>query len=280
MPQAIDRRQQKATAKSILRGAQVNPRAITALYLFLALLLDQIPALFSAGAGLLSGGFQPLRLFLTVAVDLAGTVLSCGWLLYCMGVRRGQRKEYATLGDGFPFAGKIIALSVLEGLLLGLRLLPASVCVYAVYFSGLPMSSTEATVCGLITLLSLYLTVTAFYSYRFCMYNLCRQPELGSLRALRLSALQTRGYRRQLFFLDLSFLGGLVLSLLPSLYLLSASLNPEGQNPAALLSLTLLSNVWNLVVSVFFLPYFRLTDLGYFEQIRLSREPEAQLPPL
>ena len=279
MPQLLNRRQLKTTAKAILRAAQVNPRAITALYLLLTLLLDQIPSLLSPQSETLSGGIQPLQLFVTVIVELAGTVISFGWILYCMGIYQGQRKEYATLGDGFSFAGKIIALSILEGLLLGVRLLPASLCIYAVYFSGMPMSSTEATICGVITVFSLYLTITAFYSYRFAAYNLCQQPEQGSLRSLRMSVLQTRGYKRQLFFLDLSFLGWALLALLPSLYLLVLSLNPQAQLPAGFLGLTLLANVWSLVVSLFYLPYFRLTDLGYFDAASRSLRLEAQVPP-
>ncbi len=279
MPQPINRQEMKNTAKAILRDAQVKLRAITALFLFLSLLLNQISSLLLSRASQLTEGINPLELFPAVIVDLASTVLSCGWILYCMGIYQGQRKEYAALGDGFSFAGKIIALSILEELLLGVRLLPAAMCVYAVYFSGMPMSSTEVTVCGLITVFSLYLTITALYSYRFSRYNLCEQPGMGSLRALRMSVLQTRGHKRQLFFLDLSFLGWLVVSLLPALYLLMVSLNPGFQGPGSTLGLTLLADVWYLAAAVFFLPYFQLTDLGYFDALKHSPGLEAQLPP-
>jgi hypothetical protein len=49
--------------------------------------------------------------------------------------------------------------------------------------------------------------IIAAYRYRFALYNLCENPELGVMEALAMSKAQTLGFKWQLFVLDLSFIG-------------------------------------------------------------------------
>lgn len=53
--------------------------------------------------------------------------------------------------------------------------------------------------------------IIAGYRYRFALYNLCENPEMGVMEALNMSKAQTRGHKWELFVLDLSFLGWIIL---------------------------------------------------------------------
>ena len=151
-----------------------------------------------------------LVLFVSVVASLAGTVLSAGEVLYHLGVRRGEEMPYTTLFDGFSFAGKIILLSIVQ---------------YIFIF--------------LWSLLLIVPGIIAAYRYRFALYNLCENPEMGVMEALNMSKAQTLGFKGQLFVLDLSFIGWYLLSGLTAGILL----------------------IW-------LAPYRMQTEMGYFRQIK------------
>ncbi len=50
------------------------------------------------------------------------------------------------------------------------------------------------------------------YSYSMMFYIMAEYPQIGVTRAMNLSKVMTRGYKADLFFLDLSFLGWTILS--------------------------------------------------------------------
>ena len=95
-----------------------------------------------------------------------------------------------------------------------------------------------------------------------------------------MSKRQTVGYKAQLFLLDLSYYGWAFLAALPSAVLewcvsyqeLSAIVGLAG-TPALITSLLALSDfswvliidLWSLAVSLFYLPVYQCTELGYFE---------------
>ena len=49
--------------------------------------------------------------------------------------------------------------------------------------------------------------IIASYRYSFALYNLLNDPEMGVMEAMALSKKQTRGYKADLFVMDLSFIG-------------------------------------------------------------------------
>lgn len=155
----------------------------------------------------------PVVLFVSVFVWLLGCVLSAGWILYHLGVRQGKVMPYDTLFGGFSFAGKIILLNVLMGVFVFLW-----ACLFIVP--------------GII----------AAYRYRFALYNLCENPELGVMDALNMSKQQTRGYKLDLFVLDVTFLGWSLLCVLTA-----------------------------GILSIWMTPYIQQTDLGYFEAIKAEK---------
>jgi len=250
----IDRPQRKREAAELLRTAQVSPKAMTALFLGLALVLDLI-------SSFADGGF--LGIFINILASLLSSVLGAGFVLYCMAIRRGERAEYLTLFDGFSFVGKLIALELLTTLF---------ICLWSMLF--------------------LIPGVIAAYRYSFAMYNLYENPGIGVMEALDMSKRQTLGYKWQLFTLGLSYFGWNLLARFPSVLLAQLFARaltdelfygvpaPTAYFGVPILVLSLLASIWNLAVSLFYLPNYVCVQLSYFETAkRTSGVGEGAEPP-
>ncbi len=225
----LDRVQLKMEAKAITKNARVSAYLFTLLYLAIGLVLDSLDWLTSGSSDVLvymetympevDVSFyptSPLSLppvvsgFISIVVSLVAVVLSAGYILYAMSVRKGLETPYATMFDGFLFAGKIILLSIVQ---------------YIFIF--------------LWSLLFIIPGFIAGYRYRFALYNLCENPEMGVMEALNMSKAQTRGHKWELFVLDLSWIGWNILC-----------------------TLTL------GILSIWIAPYIQQTDIGYFQAIK------------
>ena len=228
----LDRVQLKYEAKAITKNAAVSAYLFTLLYLAIGLVISGIDWLISGApqTQLVSyvEDYMPefsmyleltepvLHLptvvagFLSIVLSLVSAVLSAGYILYTMSVRRGIVTPYSTMFDGFLFAGKVILLQIV-----------ISIFVF------------------LWSLLFVIPGIIAGYRYRFALYNLCENPEMGVMEALNMSKVQTRGHKWELFVLDLSFIGWNILC-----------------------GLTL------GILSIWITPYIQQTDIGYFEAIK------------
>lgn len=259
MAELINRRALKTEVKHLLADSEVSPKAMTALYLGLLLVLNLLPMI-PQEAGLLAT-------FINILTFLMKLVLSAGFVLYCMAIRRGERAEFLTLFDGFAFVGKIIALNLI-------------IFVFVFFWS----------------MLFLVPGIIASYRYRFALYNLFDNPEISVMEALHLSKMQTFGYKAQLFALDLSYFGWTFLAMLPSaFYNSSLMLEPYMDTMDAVASTisfvtpefaaaaimpaaawTVVIGLWDLVVSMFYYPNFQCVELGYFETAKRTSGLNAQ----
>ena len=244
----IDRKGMKAEVREMLSGAQVSPRAITALYCGLLLVLNMVSA-FAGDTGFLST-------FVTILTSLLNVILGAGFATYCMAIRRGERAEYITLFDGFSFVGKLIGLTIVTALFIWLW-----------------------------SMLFIIPGIIAAYRYRFAPYNLYENPGIGVMEALEMSKRQTMGYKGQLFALGLSYLGWTLLASLPAIVevgmlyygLFSSAFDymngtiaamPADISTFAVLPAwlwTLIISLWSMAVSLFYLPNYQCVELGYFE---------------
>lgn len=223
----LDRIQLKREAKLITKNARVSAYLLTLLYLVIINVLDLISTYVGGDIVvylreflpqvpvpeflLRAAAFPPLLvLFVTVVISLLTSVLYGGWTLYHLAVRRGEGAGYGTLFDGFSFAGKLILLDIIA---------------YIFIF--------------LWSLLFVIPGIIAAYRYRFAVYNLCENPEMGVMEALNMSKVQTSGYKADLFILDLTFLGW-----------------------------NILCGVTLGLLSIWVAPYVFQTELGYFQQIK------------
>ena len=227
----LNRIELKQGAKAITRSASVSAYRFTFIYLLVVAVLNGADnymrltdslVVYMGGQFVNIGAYLPFThapfptaavVFVGVLVWLLGSVLQAGWVLYHQGVRRGEEMPYSTLFDGFGFTGKIILLNLVIGLFVFLW-----------------------------SLLLVIPGIIAIYRYRFALYNLCENPELGVMDALRLSKQQTMGFKLDLFVLDVTFIGW-----------------------GLLCGLTL------GILSIWIQPYIQQTDLAYFDAIRAAK---------
>ena len=173
----INRKALKQDVRTQLKDAQVSPKAMVALYSGLTLVLNMLSYVGTTGF---------LSTFLSILTTLVTMVLASGFALYCMAVRHGERAEFLTLFDGFSFAGKVIAVNLLMYLYITLW-----------------------------SLLFVIPGIIAAYRYRFALFNLYENPDISPFEALNMSKRQTTGYKLQLFLMDFSYIGWLLLATLP-----------------------------------------------------------------
>ena len=239
MAQLIDRKHLKQEMKELLRSAQVSPRGMTCLYLALVLVLN----LADSFMGLMNPGL--LGTFISILTGLMSMVLASGFVMYCMAIRRGERAEYLTLFDGFSFVGKVILLNIV-------------IYLFTFFWS----------------LLFVIPGIIAAYRYRFALYNLYENPDMDIMEALNLSKRQTQGYKMELFKLDLSYMGWILLSILPSLFFTSQAiltLGFSGMDPYAALAAPmplwqiLTASAFVYALSIFYLPNYQCVQLAYFD---------------
>lgn len=138
----------------------------------------------------------PVQMFLDIFLNLLSMLLSAGFVIFLMELRRGLEPPYAAMFDSFSILGRIIWLQI-------------NVYVRVLLWSLL------FTIPGIV----------AAYRYRFALYNLLENPELSASQAIALSKVQTYGMKMELFVCDLSFLGWNIVSLF-TLSLLSIWLTP------------------------------------------------------
>ena len=247
MPMQLDTGAIKAESRSLLRTGEVNPFRMTLFYLLIALVLDMI----NSGVSYMidsAGGFTVLSFsFVSILVGLVALVLNAGYYCYCFGILRREEMPYESLFDAFPFAGKVILLSIVEGVFIFLW-----------------------------SMLFVIPGIIAAYRYSFAMLNLCENPELGVMEALNLSKQQTNGYKMQLFLLQLSFIGYQIAAVLIALlyeYVIISYL-PDSLSGAVLG--TLIYGVLSAVVDVYLTPYLNLSTCRFY---LLATAPQVNEPP-
>ena len=225
----LNRIELKSNAKAITKSARVSAYQMTLLYLVIRFVLGLADNYVSADEGtwVEIGDMQfqvqslfhhaafptPVVVFVSVLVWLLGCVLAAGYVLYHQGVRRGEEMPISSLFDGFGFVGKIVLLNLV-------------ITVFVALWS----------------MLFIIPGIIAGYRYRFALYNLCENPELGVMDALNMSKAQTKGYKLDLFVLDLTFIGW-----------------------------SLLCGLTLGILSIWITPYIQQTDLGYFEAIKAEK---------
>ena len=181
----LNRIELKLNAKAITKSARVSAYQMTLLYLVIRFVLGLADNYVSADEGtwVEIGDMQfqvqslfhhaafptPVVVFVSVLVWLLGCVLAAGYVLYHQGVRRGEEMPISSLFDGFGFVGKIVLLNLV---------ITVFVALWSILF----------IIPGII----------AGYRYRFALYNLCENPELGVMDALNMSKAQTKGYKLDL----------------------------------------------------------------------------------
>lgn len=247
MPMQLDIGAIKAESRSLLRTGSVNPFRMTLFYLLITLVLDTI----NSGVSYMidsAGGFTVLSFsFVSILVGLVALVLNAGYYCYCFGILRREEMPYESLFDAFPFAGKVILLSIVEGVFIFLW-----------------------------SMLFVIPGIIAAYRYSFAMLNLCENPELGVMEALNLSKQQTNGYKMQLFLLQLSFIGWYLLAAAVMwVYWAAVYFLLPDSYPGIMLG-SLLFFALSIAAEIYLKPYLQLSVCGFYLR---ATAPQVNEPP-
>ena len=243
----LDRAAIRREARELIRTARVSPIKFTLLFLAVSLALSLLDTALTSLTGRIVGVAFVSVSFASILIGLITQVLDAGYKCYCLGVHRREEMPYESLFDGFTFAGKVIALYIVEGFF---------VALWSMLF----------VIPGII----------AVYRYSFAIWNLCQNPELGVMEALNRSKRQTVGYKGQLFRLQLSFFGwillfGVVLGVYEAL-VIALILDSF---PAIMLG-SLLGGLASMLVQIYFLPFYTLSECGFYLRATAPEEPPRQ----
>jgi len=123
-------------------------------------------------------GAAIFSLFIEIMLQIVGV----GYISYTLNISRHFPNGMADLADGFSVTFKVFAIAFLQGLFITLW-----------------------------SMLFIVPGIIAMYRYRLAYYILLDDPDKGPLQCIRESKAIMRGHKKELFLLDLSFIGWVLL---------------------------------------------------------------------
>lgn len=292
MPMEIHRRALKDRAKQTMRQNVPSAWLVALLFWGLTTGVSNLSDLagFTTNLAASSYGVQFFPLFFTLLLTLYSVVMDFGYKIWCLRAWRRDEANFATLIDGFGMAGQVLMMEIhifvrLFGWCL-LPMVPATVIISSV-------NSLEVMVL-LVELFTFALIPYLYFirlRYALTPYLLMDRPERGAAAAVRESVNLMRGWKMELFKLDLSFLGWYVLEwglaiLAQAIFLIPTLLGilQSGATLETLLTLAAGTTAGSLVglllclpVELWLLPYTGLARAGFYDA-RISFVPPA--PPV
>lgn len=201
----IDRRALKRQAREDMALPRPNFRIVTFLYILMtagvSILCSLIPLPASSADSLSS-----LTLFLSLLLLLYGTVAAFGYTLWALWAGRRLNPGPGALIQGFSIAGRVIFMRLLILIrLLGVCLI-TSLLVSLILLMAPPFLTTTVL---LLVMAAALLAVSLRYA--LAPYLLADRPDDGAGAAVRRSVQLMRGWKWELFKLELSFLGWVLL---------------------------------------------------------------------
>ena len=284
MPMELDCRELKSRVRQYMGAARPAFWLVTLVFLLLTTGVSTAADL--SGATVfslpLSGG-DTLPLFLFLLIELYTTVMSFGYRWWALKTYRQQPAGFNTLIDGFSLAGRVLLLELMILICVAAWVMVLSFAL--LFVSPFLVMLIPPFWASLLELAALLLTAL-FLSYRYALapYLLMDDPYAGSLSALRKSVRLMRGWKRQMFRLDLSFLGWDALAILLPLGIEVVCALPDylellgmpNVNPALLmvgpalpLEAIILSSLASIAVSLWLTPYHTTAQAGFY-QIRVE----------
>lgn len=287
----IDRRVLKARAREAMGQTQPRFWAVALVYI---LLTTGVQIALSLLLSALPGGTSGI--FLNILFFLYSTVILFGLRLWSLWAWRKLDPGMGALTQGFSIPGRVILME----LFIFVRVFGwALLFILALSIFALPLSAVLAAspILYLPYAGALYVLIWVFMlRYNMAPYLLADRPDDGPSLAIRRSVEMMRGRKRELFKLQLSFLGWEAINWALSLTVFFFLCAQAGlfQMPVGLDSLLLYQSVANglvnvalsglvtLPLSLWLLPYQEVAQAGFYEEIRQAGPaPGApEMPPL
>lgn len=292
IPMEIHRKALKDRAKQTMRQNVPSAWLVALLFWGLTTGVSTLSDLagFTTNLAASSYGVQFFPLFFTLLLTLYSVVMDFGYKIWCLRAWRRDEANFATLIDGFGMAGQVLMMEIhIFVRLFGWCLLPM--------FPAMLIISSVNSLEVMVLLVELFTFALIPYLYfirlRYALtpYLLMDRPERGAAAAVRESVNLMRGWKMELFKLDLSFLGWYVLEwglaiLAQAIFLIPTLLGilQSGATPETLLTLAAGTTAGSLVglllclpVELWLLPYTGLARAGFYDA-RISFVPPA--PPV
>lgn len=194
----INRAAIKANAKGQMRVAQPHAVVVAIVYYLIVLVAEGV----SVGlTGVMGAGFDNLlngyayynwssvgiaAYFILIVVSLMLSIVQIGFQIYCLRVSRLQPAGFGNLFDGFSRFFKFLGLMIVQGIFIYLW-----------------------------TLLFIIPGIIAALRYSMAVYIMIDNPDMSIMDCIRASKEMMRGRKGELFVLELSFFGWILLSVVP-----------------------------------------------------------------
>jgi len=217
----------KAKARASIREAKPKPALVTlvlgAILIVLEVLYMRINGSWDAEVQMLTSMYQTgtytyiepagtnsvFGYLLCFSLSLMSILLGVGYTIYCLRVSRGVKASFGDLFDSFGIFFRSVWMNILWSfVLLSWALIFAIPAGYMLYTTGEVMWYA-------IFLPLLLPELIAFYAYRQAYFLMLDNPTMSCAQCLRASSNVMRGHKWELFKLDLSFIGWILLCAVP-----------------------------------------------------------------
>ena len=282
----FNRPEAKRLAKAAMRNTDPNPMLVTLVFVLLTtgvsylvglVLTNPIyDALYTAYLYLLDGAYDPMFIFksllspgmvavymlVSLLLNVYFWVMNFGYASYALRMARGEQPGYRRLFDGFAALGRAILVSLLTSIFLSLWGLLFMVPYMVVMILAALLGSMGLMMLAILLLIGGMVMMVIFsYRYRLATYFLLDHPEMGALESITQSKQAMKGWKGELFILDWSFFGWLLLVALVELV---------GSGLGTLFSPalgTLLGTVAAGAFSLWLNPYMNGTEANFYDWV-------------
>ena len=219
----------KAEARELIRANAPKIILVGLIYIIATTIISQLQIRLPAPIGIYSqlavgeitheqflNSFNQYGILLAFLLGIMLPTISIGYNSYCLKMVRTQDGDYKDLLTGFTMFLKVISLSIVTTVLIMLW-----------------------------SLLFIIPGVVAHYRYRLAYYILLDDPSKGVMQCISESKRLMHGKKVDLFLIDLSFVGWLILSDLILIFIIP--IFP--------------------IVSVWLTPYYGLTQASYYNKV-------------
>lgn len=200
----IDRRGLKRQAREDMGLPSPNFRVVTLLYTLMTAGISILCSLIPLPAGS-EYGASSVTMFLSLLLALYGTVVAFGYTLWALWASRRLNPGPGALIQGFSVAGRVILMR----LFILVRLL--GVCLIVSLLVPLTLMAPPFLTTTILLLVLAAALLTVSLRYALAPYLLADRPDDGAGAAVRRSAQLMQGWKWELFKLELSFWGWVLL---------------------------------------------------------------------
>lgn len=260
------RRRIKSEAKAKMKQSNTSPYLGAIIYGAITIAVVAVAIMFvitSLIAAIAVTGFNGEELsqaFLTGAetwvyiieliIGIFSTLMGIGFMRYTLKIYRGQESRYSDVFSGFSKKGvKALIANIIIGIVTGVIVVIAAIVLSVILIGIAAVIGNEVIstiLIAAIVILVCALALMFYYSFLFTVYIICDEDDIGVVKAAIKSRKMVKGYKWQLFKVDLSFIGWYILT-----------------------SITL------CLAGIYVVPYAYTVQAGYYDEIK--REYEGTL---